>query len=122
MLDISIAASIKPTEDSDSVVQAIKNMFPDADIIIKGEMALGTAEEIDHLVQRIMEQKIRDSARNFIHHSQTDGGFRFMLNKQAALMDRVNFVEEQRPLGDLVVEIAAEEPDSILQMLKEEME
>jgi len=117
MSNISIAASIFPTEDGERVGQAILNLFPGAELSMEGDQIHAIAPNMDHLIQRMEEQRIRDSARVILRGSVRDDSIVFYLNKQAAHVGKVNFTDGDSVLGDLKVTIITDEPDrSIRQM------
>ena len=119
MPDISIAASIFPTEDEERVSKAILNLFPDAKITIEGSMLNAIAPNMDYFIQRMREQQIWDSARKILFNSVHGTSIIFSLSKQAAFVDKVNFTEGNSTLGDLTVTIKTEsdEPNILIQKM-----
>ena len=119
MSQLSIAASINPTEDEERVSKAILNLFPDANITIEGSMLNAIAPNMDYFIQRMREQQIRDSARKILFDSVKGNSIMFHLSKQAAFVDKVNFTEGSSILGDLTVTIKTEsdEPNVLIQKM-----
>jgi predicted RNA binding protein with dsRBD fold (UPF0201 family) len=120
MPEIFIEASLFPTEVEDRVRQAILNIFPDAEIeVIESsdkKILKGKASDIKTLAKRLAEQKIRDAARKILRKSIKGQELVFHLNKQAALVNKVNFTEGKSVLGDIKVKIAGE-PEAVIDRL-----
>ena len=119
MPEISIVASINPTEDDDRISQAVLNLFPEAKITIEGNMLNASTMNMDDFIQRMKQQNIRDSARKILFNSVKDDSIKFHLSKQAAFVDKVNFTEGNSVLGDLIVTIKTEniEPNVLIQQM-----
>ena len=119
MPDISIAASIFPTEDEERVSKAVLNLFPDAKITVEGNMLNAIAPNMDYFIKRMKQQNIRDSARKVLFNSVKDSSIIFHLNKQAAFVGKVNFTEGNSILGDIAITIKTEddEPNVLIQKM-----
>lgn len=119
MSHISIAARIFPTEDGGRVSTAILNLFPDANITIEGSVLSAIVPNMDYFIQRMKEQKIRDSARKILFNSVKGHSIMFHLSKQAAFVAKVNFTEGNSTLGDLTITVKTEdiEPNILIQQM-----
>jgi len=117
MPDLSIRASIYPTEDEERINNAILNLFPDAKITIEDNVLNAISPNMNYFTQRVKEQKIQDSARQILKSSIHNNELIFYLNKQAAFMGKVNFTEGDSILGDIKIIIDADMPDTIIQQI-----
>lgn len=111
-IDVQITAPVNPTEVTDRVADAIRNLFPEAEIeSLPGEL-LATTHSLEHFSERLHEQAILDTARGQFFANRQGNTFSFDLKKQAAFEGRVNFVVgSPSELGDLHVRVTVEEPD-----------
>ncbi|PTD93898.1 hypothetical protein C9439_05255 [archaeon SCG-AAA382B04] len=106
MVEVNIKTPIYPTESTKRVKEVVKNLFLDLEVSIEDSekkkmlKAQGNQEQIDYLRQKILEQKISDTARSII----SENNLCFSLNKQAATVGEINF-KQDGPLGVIEVEI-----------------
>ena len=117
MSEINIVARINPTEDIERISNAVMNLFPDAKIEIESDKLRASSDNLDYLVQRIAEQNIRDSARRYMMGQIKEPGLVFHLNKQAALMGKINFTDGASILGDIEVSISTDNPDELIESM-----
>ncbi len=117
MLKISIATSIFPTEDTERVNNAVMNLFPDANIEIESDKLIAVCDNLDYLVQGIAKQKIRDSTRRYFMGQIKEPGLVFHINKQAALMGKINFTDGKSIMGDIEVSISTDNPDELIESM-----
>ena len=117
MHEIRIVASIYPTEDMERISKAVMNLFPDANIEIESDKLGASSDNLDYLVQRIAEQNIRDSARRYLMGQIKEPGLVFHLNKQAALMGKINFTDGASILGDIEVSVSTDNPDELIESM-----
>ena len=111
-IDIEINAPVNGTEVTDRVVDAIENVFPEAEVESHPGELLATAHSMEHFSERLHEQAILDTARGAFFANQDGNTFTFDLKKQAAFEGLINFaVGEGSELGDLHVRVTVEEPD-----------
>jgi predicted RNA binding protein with dsRBD fold (UPF0201 family) len=101
-VNLSIRATVKPTEDADKIMLAILNIFPDAELEVIDNEIRGTASGIERFGELLRSQKIRDAARGVLLRSRSEDGLRLLLNKQVAFMGKVNF-DSEGPLGNIEV-------------------
>ena len=118
MLRVRVEAALRPTEDPEKVVTAIRKLFPDATIDIGTDRIIGTTETLERLRQRIRDQRIRDTARRQLSAGRTGERTTVGLSKQAAFMGIVNFAASS-PLGDLRVEIESDDLASVIDYVAE---
>ncbi|GCC11004.1 hypothetical protein IPdc08_01048 [archaeon] len=110
-MKISLKAVIYPTENSEKVSKAVKNIFPDLKLEVekrKGYSVIkGKAKEIkalEKLYKMLRKEKILDTARNALMRTKQEDKVFFTINKQAAYVGRLNFSVEST-LGAIEVEI-----------------
>jgi len=111
-VDVRAVTPVRDTEVSGRVVDAVRNLFPEAEVRREDRRVVAEAHDLEHLSERLHEQEILDTARRVFRQNRTDEGFAFALKKQAALEGVVNFaVGEPDELGEIDVEVRVREPD-----------
>lgn len=116
---IRVWTSCKRTESLAKVKIAVLNVFPDVQFTREGDTVEAVGDSISRLRDRIYNQKIRDAARSVFLTGRSGSTIRFRLNKQAAYAGGVSFAPETAPLGDLEVEIEAEDIDHLIDDIAE---
>jgi predicted RNA binding protein with dsRBD fold (UPF0201 family) len=112
-VDVQITAPVEPTEVTDRVADAIRNLFPEAEIDSHPGELLATCHTMDRFSERLHEQAILDAARGAFFSDLEGETFGFDLKKQAAFRGVVNFaVGEESELGELHVRVRVREPDA----------
>lgn len=119
MLKITAAASCFPTEDSEKVRQAVLNLLPDAQLEDGERSVTGRSDNGDALRDMIHDQHIRDTARSVMLRGVQGSATRFVLNKQAALMGKVSFLDGPVALGGIEVTIEADDVRGAIDHLAE---
>lgn len=127
-VDVQVTTPVKDTEIPERVADAVRNVFPEADVGREGDRrepsdrASGgaasregelraTAHGIEHLSELLHEQAILDTARGAFFSGQRGDTFSFDLKKQAAFEGRVNFaVGSPGELGTIHVRVQVHEP------------
>jgi predicted RNA binding protein with dsRBD fold (UPF0201 family) len=111
-IDVRVVAPVRNTEVTDRVVDAVCNLFPDAEVDEEPGRIVAEAHSMSTFSERLHEQEILDTARREFF-SRADGeGFAFALKKQAAFEGVVNFaVGSPDELGDIEVQVTVHEPD-----------
>jgi predicted RNA binding protein with dsRBD fold (UPF0201 family)/dephospho-CoA kinase len=120
----TISAMVFPTEPEEKVRQAIDNIFPGAKLVMirkKGyvDMLEGTAG-LDRLHELLREQKILDTARSAMFRRLKSHEISFDLNKQAAYMGELNFLDHEVPLGGIYVNIEFQDAMHVVDWLAPE--
>lgn len=108
---VRVEAPCQSTESVSKIEAALRNLFPDLVIVRAEDRVVGTTTRLDHLRERIRNQKIRDTARGQLLAGRRGDRTTIRLSKQAAYAGVVNFAVGS-PLGDILVEI--EDPDLAL--------
>ncbi|MCA1812382.1 MAG: hypothetical protein LC624_00335 [Halobacteriales archaeon] len=106
-MDIRIRAPVQPTESPTKVEAAVRALFPDARLELRGAWLEGSASDLATLARLVREQRIPDTARGVLLRGQDGGVARFAANKQAAAAGKLNFATREGPLGDIHVEVRA---------------
>ena len=109
-MKIRVEVEIRPTEDEKKVKKAVLNVFePEKiNIINIGERRLLVAEANSYysllkLHELLRRERILDAARSYMIKGMAPGLLVFKLNKQAAYMGHVSFVDydSEAPLGPI---------------------
>jgi predicted RNA binding protein with dsRBD fold (UPF0201 family) len=82
-----IRARLQPTEDSDKVAQAIRNMFGEIELETKQDVVstrLEGVEALSGLRSRIAQDRIRDTVKKMFTRWAEEDVLSFGLNRQAA--------------------------------------
>jgi hypothetical protein len=109
---VDVEAPVQPTEVRERVADAVRALFPEADVTVEADRVSARTHSLDHFRERLFEQRILDTARREFLQNRTRGGFEFSLKKQAAFHDVVNFsVGNPAELGDIDVRVTVDEPD-----------
>lgn len=111
-IDVRIEAPVRDTEVTDRVLDAVQNVFPNAECRQAPGMLVGETHTLEPFSDVLHEQSILDTARReFFKHADSEG-FSFSLKKQAAYKGVVNFaVGNPDELGDITVSVSVREPD-----------
>jgi predicted RNA binding protein with dsRBD fold (UPF0201 family) len=111
-VDVQVTAPVNDTEVTDRVVDAVHNLFPEAEIESYPGELVATGHSMETFSERLHEQAILDTARSAMVDGHDGDTFAFRLKKQAAYEGVVNFaVGQDSELGDLHVRVRVEEPD-----------
>ncbi len=127
MVYIRVEVEIRPTEDEEKVLKALKNVVLIDNIRIvelSSGYRLAVAEGNDismllKLYELLRRQRILDTARNILmKHSQGDV-LNIKLNKQAAYQGYVSFVEDESesPLGPISITISSDKLYEVIDWL-----
>ncbi len=111
-IDVRIEVPVHDTEVTDRVMDAVQNVFPDAEPVHQDGHLVAEAHTLDAFSDVLHEQEILDTARRVFLRNSTDDGFAFALKKQAAFEGIVNFaVGESDELGEIDVDVRVRQPD-----------
>jgi len=124
---IRIETEVRPTEDLNKVVKALKNIFNIKNMKIEdigNERKLVIAEENDvevltKLREALRRQRILDAARNVFLKNRRGDSIEIKLNKQAAYQGIVSFVDSdnESPLGPINLFISSNKLELIIDWL-----
>jgi predicted RNA binding protein with dsRBD fold (UPF0201 family)/dephospho-CoA kinase len=123
-IETTISALDFPTEPEENVRKAMENIFPGASLTMikkKGyvDHLEGPAPDLGRFHQLLREQMILDTARKFMFSglSEDKKEIYFQLNKQAAFVGRINFVDGEVSLGGIDVTIVDDDAERIIDWL-----
>jgi predicted RNA binding protein with dsRBD fold (UPF0201 family) len=103
---VTVESPVRPSEDEEKVRRAMLNIFPDLHIRRENDRLVGECGSMARFGELIWRYRIRDAARGrLLHGRRGDTATIFLLDKQAAFMDRVSFSESEAPLGDIRVRL-----------------
>ncbi len=102
-VEVLIETDVHPTEDEEKVIDAVKNLFPDAEIRIEGGKLLAKARDLRKFRDLLRRQRILDTARTELIKGRSDSEVIVYLNKQTATVSRINFCDENAVLSPLKV-------------------
>ena len=110
-VDVRIRAPVHDTEVTDRVEDAVRTVFPDAELDHESGAVVGRTHTLDPLSERLHDQAILDTARREFERGRDGSTFSFSLKKQAALRGVVNFaVGEPDELGEIEVTVRVDDP------------
>ena len=110
-VDVRVVAPVNPTEVTERVADAVREVFPSATVREEPGEIIAEGHDLDHLSTLLHEQSILDTARREFFRRAGEDGFSFALKKQAASRGTVNFVVgTPDELGDVTVDVTVHEP------------
>ena len=124
---IRVEVEIRPTEDPEKVEKALRNVFEPDKIRIE-ERSSGykvlVAESYSYrslikLHDLIRRERILDAARSMLRKGVMGNMLIFKINKQAALQNRLSFVDtdSESPLGPITFIIETDNPYEVIDWL-----
>lgn len=121
-MKVRVRAEVRPTESSEKVARAIRNLFDlelNEEKVGYNQQIIGEGDEKSLVKFRrlLFEQRILDAARQFMLRGLSRNGFTFYLNKQAAFMGKVSFCTfelGESPLGPITVEVQCSDPQTAI--------
>jgi predicted RNA binding protein with dsRBD fold (UPF0201 family) len=114
---IKLKSRIKPTEDEIKVINAVKNIFKDAKVVVEDNLLIGEAEDIGRFKELLRSQAILDTARMVLEKGIVGNSTKFTINKQAAFAGLVNFDKDIH--GGIFVKLIAEEDEDLMKLIKD---
>ena len=110
-VEVEVTAPVYDTEVTSRVIDAVDNIFPNAEIEEEFGEVRAEAHSLDHFSDLLHRQEILDTARGEFFSNRDGDTFSFALKKQAAFEDHVNFsVGEPDELGEIAVRVRVDEP------------
>jgi predicted RNA binding protein with dsRBD fold (UPF0201 family) len=122
-VELRIKAHVNPSESSEKVFQAIKNVLEKCSLELKyGSIIIGKSIESDSI--NIIHDQVRSKAamgvlRRVLSQNRIGDTSWFLLNKQAASAHSVVVIENEQesPLGPIKVMIECNELDAVIDWL-----
>ena len=110
-VDVEITAPVMDTEVTDRVKDAVRNLFPGAEIREAPGEIIAEVHSLEHFSELLHRQAILDTARGEFFRTLAGNTFEFELKKQPAFEGVVNFaVGNPDELGDVHVRVRVTEP------------
>jgi len=110
-IEVRVVAPVQPTEVTDRVADAVRNLFPEAEIVHEEGRVVGTTRSVEQFAALVRRQEILDTARVRLLEGVRGDAIHVELKKLAAFQGVVNFaVGTPDELGELEVRIRVEEP------------
>jgi len=124
-MKIRVEAPLKPTENPDKVIRALKNVLNvDYQFFGEGEdkHIVGEADRLEHLRQlyeKLRGQYIVEAARGLLKKGIVGDELIFFLNKQAAYVGKIHFCapERESPMGAIKVMIKSSRINEVVEWL-----
>ena len=109
---ISIWTPIYETESVSKVEAAVLSVFPDAALQRSNRLITGTSNSLETFAKLLKSQLIRSTARMELLKGLAPMSFEFSLNKQVAIIGKVNF--GPGPLGSIHVKVVTQSPEDVI--------
>lgn len=114
MVEVEASARLYPTEDAERVRRCLLNVFPEA-VLEEGEGTIvAKTGDLSRFKEIIRNHRILDSTRAVMVRGMTEGGIAFQMNKQAAFVGKISFVEGNAPLGHIEVIIRGDDLEALI--------
>jgi len=117
MRTIRISCPVFPSEDPDRVRLAVLNIFPDAEPNVEEDVITAEVPEMGHFGEQIRRQRILDTARSVLIKGINGRRSTLHMNKQAAYVGKISFVDERTVLGTIKVTIESDDIISFIDAL-----
>ncbi len=107
MLEVNLVVRIKPTEDPDKVLDAVKNIFPDLDFEIKEDRIVGKGSGIDALrrfVEIVGREAIIPRTLQLLKERRRGDSIVIPIDKEVATIGRISY-DEEGEMGPIWLEI-----------------
>ncbi|MFW5946281.1 MAG: hypothetical protein ACOCSJ_01850 [Candidatus Natronoplasma sp.] len=117
--EVEIRCPKSPTEDKETLVHCISNVFPKTKWEFKGDKVVGKSKYLTRFKKILEDMRIRDTARKYMKDRVVDSKCSFSISKQATCSAKVNFSQEEKPLGDLEVKIICDDIDALIENITE---
>ena len=127
MARVRVEAEVRPTENVEKVKRAVLNIV-NADHVevvdLGGGYRMVVAEAyslrgLARLHERLRQERILDAARGYMLRGIEGGVLVFKLNKQAAYVGRISFIDldAEAPMGPIVVTVEDTDPRAVVDWL-----
>ena len=111
-IDVRVIAPVRDTEVTDRVADAVRTLFPNAELREEPGRLVADSHSMDAFSERLHDQEILDTARKEFFRRADDEGFAFALKKQAAFRGVINFaVGNPEERGGIEVQVTVHAPD-----------
>ncbi|MHC1679692.1 MAG: RNA-binding domain-containing protein [Methanomassiliicoccales archaeon] len=114
MVEVVASARLYPTEDAERVRRCLLNVFPEAVLEEDEGTIRAKTDDLSRFKEIIRNHRILDSTRAVMVRGMTDDGITFQMNKQAAFVGKISFVEGNAPLGHIEVIINGDALEALI--------
>lgn len=114
MVEVVASARLYPTEDGERVRRCLLNVFPEAVLEEDEGTIWAKTDNLSRFKEIIRNHRILDSTRAVMLRGMTDDSITFQMNKQAAFVGKISFVEGNAPLGHIEVIIKDDELEALI--------
>ena len=107
MIEITLISRIKPTEDPEKVLQAMKNLFPDLEYEIKEDRIIGRGRGIDALrrfIEIIGREAIAPRTLSLLKERRRGDSITIPIDKEVAMVSRISY-DEEGEMGPMWLEV-----------------
>lgn len=117
--EVKISSPIYPTEGKETLISCLSNIFPKTNWEIKENEVTGESKYLTRFKSILEDMQIRDTARDHMRKRVSGGSCAFTLSKQATCNAKINFSEQEQPLGPVEVEIICDDIVMLIENLTE---
>ncbi|MEF8874348.1 MAG: RNA-binding domain-containing protein [Candidatus Thermoplasmatota archaeon] len=117
--EVKVRSPIYPTEDKETLISCLSNIFPKTNWEIEGEEIVGETKYLTRFKSILEDMQIRDTARNYMKNRVLGEKCSFTLSKQATCNAKINFSEQEQPLGGVEVKIICKDIMMLIENLTE---
>ncbi len=114
MVEVLASARLYPTEEAERVRRCLLNLFPEAVLEEDEGTMMAKTDDLSRFKEIIRNHRILDSTRAVMLRGMTEDGIMFQMNKQAAFVGKISFVEGNAPLGHIEVIIKGDELEALV--------
>ncbi len=108
-----------PTEDKEKILFCLSNLFPKTEWTLSEEKIEGESKYLTRFKTILEDMQIRDTAREHMKSRVTGNRCSLVLSKQASCSEKINFLEEEQPLGGIEVDMISEDIVRLIEVLTE---
>jgi predicted RNA binding protein with dsRBD fold (UPF0201 family) len=123
---VSIRAEVKPTEDEEKLLKAVKKIFPEVDFRLvemhDRRFFIGESSELSSLKyvkENWRRRRVRSTAARLLREAARPGMLYMRLSKQAAYVGVASILDfdEEPAVGSIEVEIETSDPEELIKWL-----
>ena len=107
MIEVTLIARVKPTEDPEKVLNAMKNIFPDLEYEVKEDRIVGRGKGIDALrrfIEIIGREAIAPRTLSLLRERKRGDSIVIPIDKEVATVSRISF-DEEGEMGPMWLEV-----------------
>jgi len=116
---VKISSPRYPTENKETLIFCISNIFPKCSWEIKEDEVVGETRYLTRFKMILEDMRIRDTARDYLQKRVIGNRCSFTLSKQASCNEKISFSEQEQPLGGIQVTITCDDIIMLIENLTE---